>query len=84
MVFEIYPGADKPTLKCLAKRRIFAPKLKAVALTPDRFTCHHDFLVTVWDFVEDTTAVVHVYQSLLSVRLYIHSLRFLDLSCFRR
>lgn len=71
MVFEVYPSAEAPTFTCIAKRRIFFPELKAVTFTPNRFTCHHDFLITVWDFVEDTSVTVHVYQSLLSVRAYI-------------
>ncbi|KAJ7512802.1 hypothetical protein B0H11DRAFT_2213365 [Mycena galericulata] len=67
MVFEVYPAAEKPTFTCIAKRRIFSPKLGAVTLIPDKFVCYHDFLVTIWDFVEDSSAVVHVYQPLLSI-----------------
>jgi hypothetical protein len=71
MVFELYPAVEKPTFKCIAKRRIPSPALKVVALTPDRFTCHYEFLVTTWNFVEDTSATVHVYQALMSVRPYL-------------
>ncbi|KAJ7739975.1 hypothetical protein DFH07DRAFT_839507 [Mycena maculata] len=67
MVFEIYPATNKPTFTCIAKRRVDTPEFKAVAFTPERFTWHHDFLVTVWDFVEDTCAALHIYQPLLNM-----------------
>jgi hypothetical protein len=67
-VFEIYPAANKPMLKNIATHRIFSAAIQAFALTPDRFTYHCDFLITTWDFVEGTSATVHVYQPMMSVR----------------
>ncbi|KAJ7440153.1 hypothetical protein FB451DRAFT_1415324 [Mycena latifolia] len=68
MVFEIYPAAVNPVFTLIATRRVFSTlELSAVAFTPDRFTYHHEFLVTIWDFVEDTSATVHVYQHLRSI-----------------
>ncbi|KAJ7167449.1 hypothetical protein C8R43DRAFT_175816 [Mycena crocata] len=67
MVFEIYPAAAQPTFATLAKRRIFSPKLKTWALSRDRFTFHYDFCITVWDFVEDACATVHVYDHVLNM-----------------
>ncbi|KAJ7778195.1 hypothetical protein B0H16DRAFT_1502550 [Mycena metata] len=66
-VFEVYPAARQPTFRVVAERRVPSPIIKASALTPDRFTYHCDFLITTWDFVEDTSAVCHVYQSMLNM-----------------
>ncbi|KAJ7689473.1 hypothetical protein B0H17DRAFT_1066715 [Mycena rosella] len=68
MVFEFYPAATTPALKRIAKRRVASTlNLKGYSFTQDRFTYHHEFLVTTWDFVEDTCATVHVYQNLMTI-----------------
>ncbi|KAJ6514537.1 hypothetical protein DFH09DRAFT_1432646 [Mycena vulgaris] len=68
MVFEFYPARPKPTFICIAKRRnLNSLELKATALTQDIFTYHHELLVTIWNFVEDASATVHVYQPLLDI-----------------
>ncbi|KAJ7108610.1 hypothetical protein C8R44DRAFT_803195 [Mycena epipterygia] len=66
-VFEIYPAEDKPTFTSIAKRRIPSPGLEAFTFTPDRFTYHHDLLITTWDFVQDTSATLQVYESLMGM-----------------
>ncbi|KAF8186899.1 hypothetical protein K438DRAFT_1835222 [Mycena galopus ATCC 62051] len=69
-VYEIYPAAANPTLQQFAHRRVFnTPDIEAFAFTPDRFTYYCNFLLTMWDFVQDTSATVHVYQPLMSVCL---------------
>ncbi|KAJ7666059.1 hypothetical protein DFH06DRAFT_266202 [Mycena polygramma] len=69
-VFEIHPAANTPVLKSIATHRIFSAMIKAFALTPDRFTYHCDFVITTWDFVEDTSATVHVYRPMRSLTVF--------------
>ncbi|KAJ6558057.1 hypothetical protein B0H19DRAFT_1149717 [Mycena capillaripes] len=66
-VFEIYPAAKTPTFKNIATHRILSPIIRAFALTPDRFTYHCEFLITTWDFSEDTSATVHVHRHMESL-----------------
>ncbi|KAJ7827020.1 hypothetical protein B0H14DRAFT_3721850 [Mycena olivaceomarginata] len=66
-VYEINPSEANPVLKQIAHRRIFSPHIEAFALTPDRFTYYYTFLLTAWDFIEDTSATVHVYRPLMSI-----------------
>ncbi|KAF7360251.1 F-box domain-containing protein [Mycena venus] len=66
-VYEIYPAADQPTFKQIANHRIFSSSVKVYALTADRFTYYCNFLLTTWDFVENASATVHVYQLLMSI-----------------
>ncbi|KAJ7185709.1 hypothetical protein C8R46DRAFT_982472 [Mycena filopes] len=67
VVFEVYPAAREPEFKIVAERLIPHPAIDACALTPDRFTYHYDFLITTWDFVEDTAVTVHVYQGMSNI-----------------
>ncbi|KAJ7016004.1 hypothetical protein C8F04DRAFT_626851 [Mycena alexandri] len=66
-VFEVSPAATQPVFKVVAERRVPSLTINACALTPDRFTYHCDFLITTWNFVEDTSATVHVYQRMLNI-----------------
>ncbi|KAF7351312.1 hypothetical protein MSAN_01562700 [Mycena sanguinolenta] len=67
LVYEIYPAAANPSFKQVAHRRINSVEIQAVALHLDRFAYYCDFLLTIWDFVEDTSATVHLYQPLTNI-----------------
>ncbi|KAJ6487826.1 hypothetical protein C8R45DRAFT_994455 [Mycena sanguinolenta] len=66
-VHEIFPAAASPSFKQVAQRRINSGEIQAAALHLDRFVYYCDFLLTIWDFVEDTTATVHLYQPLVNI-----------------
>ncbi|KAK7044780.1 F-box domain-containing protein [Favolaschia claudopus] len=66
-VYEIYPATEDPTLRQIANQSIFASNLRVYALTRNRFTYYYNFLLTTWDFVENTAGIVHIYQPLWSI-----------------
>ncbi|KAF7325963.1 F-box domain-containing protein [Mycena kentingensis (nom. inval.)] len=64
-VFEISLEAQTPDFMRVAHKKVTVADMSffVTSLTPNRFTFHYDDKVTVWDFVQDSSATIKVSRN---------------------